>query len=70
MTLTFFLGEQIFSFFHYRICCSKNIPGVLKRKQNFGVMGAHCAPPPPGGHAWLENDTLLPLTMTHDWRKF
>ena len=30
----------------------------------------HRTPPPPGGRAGSENDTLLPLIMTHDWRKF
>ena len=31
---------------------------------DFGVFGAPT--PPPGGRAGSENDTLLPLTKTHD----
>ena len=34
---------------------------------DFGVFGA---PPPPGGRAGSENDTLLPMTITCDRLKF
>ena len=59
-------------FFYYKICCvsKKKIPGksILEAGGALGVFGV--APHPTGGHAGLENVTLLPLTITHDRQKF
>ena len=79
------LGRKMYKKIVLQLFFSKNVSGVLKRKTNkkfwgggekcswgpemqddFGVFGGHV---PPGGRPGSENDTLLPLIMTHDRRK-